>query len=126
MLFPAIGLTTAIWLLFAPWLGVETGVRAGMGITVGAMTMVLLPLGIWNSRATAAVAGLGIFLGFANFFLVASVGGYASLAASSVFLVMAGTAPWPVVVARTGAAAQTPAADRPAPVVADDARRVAA
>ena len=121
MLFPAIGLTTAIWLLFAPWLGIETGVRAGMGVTIGAMTMVLLPLGIWNARATAAVAGLGIFLGFANFFLAAPVGALASFATCSVLLVMAGTAPRPVVVARTGAA--IPLA---APAADDDAHDLAA
>ena len=72
MLFPAIGLTTAVWLLMAPLLGLETGARAGMGIAVGLAVAVLLPLGYLDRRANVATAALGIFMGFANFFLPAS------------------------------------------------------
>ena len=69
MIFPAIGLTTAVWLLMAPLLGLESGVRAGVGIAVGVAVAVLMPLGFLYRRANVATAALGIFMGFANFFL---------------------------------------------------------
>ena len=112
MLFPAIGLTTAGWLLMAPLLGLETGVRAELGIAVGLAVAVLLPLGYLNQRANVATAALGIFMGFANFFLPASTLAYASFATCSVLLIVAGLPAWPVV---DGVRVVVPA---PAPVVA--------
>jgi hypothetical protein len=105
MLFPALGMTTAMWLLAAPLLGVEEGFRAALGISVGVAALILLPLGAWNRKATAATAGLGMVLGFANFFLQAPIGALASMASCSVLLIAAGTAPWPVIEERVAAAA---------------------
>jgi len=97
MLFPAIGLTTAVWLLMVPLLGLEVGVRAGVGIVVGLAVAVLLPLGYLDRRANVATAALGIFMGFANFFMPASTLAYASFATCGVLLILAGLPPWPVV-----------------------------
>jgi hypothetical protein len=97
MLFPAIGLTTAVWLLMAPLLGLETGFRAGLGIAVGVAVAVLLPLGYLDRRANVATAALGIFMGFANFFLPAPTLAYASYATCAVLLIVAGLPAWPVV-----------------------------
>jgi hypothetical protein len=97
MLFPAIGLTTAVWLLMAPLLGLEVGVRAGLGIAVGLATLVLLPLGYLDRRANVATAALGIFMGFANFFLPAPTLALASFATCAVLLIFAGLPAWPVV-----------------------------
>ena len=97
MLFPAIGLTTAVWLLMAPLLGLETGFRAGLGMAIGLAVAVLLPLGYVNRRANVATAALGIFMGFANFFMPASTLAYASFATCGVLLILAGLPPWPVV-----------------------------
>ena len=97
MLFPAIGLTTAVWLLMAPLLGLESGVRAGLGIAVGVAVAVLLPLGFLYRRANVATAALGIFMGFANFFLPGPTLALASFATCSVLLILAGLPAWPVV-----------------------------
>jgi len=97
MLFPAIGLTTAVWLLMVPLLGLEVGVRAGVGIVVGLAVAVLLPLGYLDRRANVATAALGIFMGFANFFMPASTLAYASFATCGVLLILAALPPWPVV-----------------------------
>ena len=117
MLFPAIGLTTAVWLLMAPLLGLEDGVRAGLGIAVGVAVAVLLPLGFLDRRANVATAALGIFMGFANFFMPASTLAYASFATCAVLLIMAGLPAWPVV---DGVRVVVPA---PAPVVARDTQK---
>ena len=127
MLFPAIGLTTAVWLLMAPLLGLEEGVRAGVGIAVGVAVLVLLPIGFWNRRANVATAALGIFMGFANFFLAASTLAYASFATCAVLLILAGLPPWPVV---TGTVVplpvQVPAVARDMQTTGDTEVRVAA
>ena len=97
MIFPAIGLTTAVWLLMAPLLGLESGVRAGLGIAVGVAVAVLMPLGFLYRRANVATAALGIFMGFANFFMPGTTLAYASFATCSVLLIYAGLPAWPVV-----------------------------
>jgi hypothetical protein len=98
MLFPALGMTTAIWLVFAPLLGVETGFRADFTVTAGLLALILAPLGVRYRAAAYAVGALGIVLGFANFVLWAPIGGYASLSSSAVALIIAGMAPVPTVV----------------------------
>ena len=108
MLFPAIGLTTAMWLLMAPLFGLEDGVRAGMGIVVGLAAAVLLPIGFFDRRANIATAALGIVMGFANFFLPAPTLALASFATCSIMLMLASLAPWPAVVATVKAAVPVP------------------
>ena len=127
MLFPAIGLSTAVWLLMAPLLGLEDGVRAGLGIAVGLAVAVLMPLGFRYPRANVATAALGIFMGFANFFLPASTPAYASFATCAVLLILAGLPPWPVVTGTVVAvAAPAPAVARDTQTTADTDARVAA
>ena len=127
MLFPAIGLTTAVWLLMAPLLGLETGVRAGVGITVGLAVAVLLPLGYLNQRANVATAAFGIFMGFANFFLPATTLAYASFATCAVLLIVAGLPAWPVVDGvRVVVPARAPAVARETQTTGDTGVQVAA
>jgi hypothetical protein len=101
----------------APLLGLETGVRAGLGIAVGLAVAVLLPLGYLNQRANVATAALGIFMGFANFFMPASTLASASFATCAVLLIVAGLPAWPVV---DGVRVVVAA---PAPVVARDTQK---
>ena len=119
MLFSAIGLTTAVWLLMAPLLGFEVGARAGFGVIVGLGAAVLLAVGFLKPRANVAAAGLGIVMGFANFFMPATVFAYASFATCSIMLILAGLPPWPVVIGTVKVAA-VPAA---APEAARDASK---
>lgn len=127
MLFPAIGLTTAVWLLMAPLLGLETGFRAGLGMAIGLAVAVLLPLGYVNRRANVATAALGIFMGFANFFLPASTLAYASFATCAALLILAGLPPWPVVDGvRVVIAAPAPVVARDMQQTSDTDTRVAA
>jgi hypothetical protein len=118
MLFPAIGLTTAGWLLMSPLFGLESGVRAGVGIAVGVAAAVLLPIGFFDRRANVATAALGIFMGFANFFLPAPTPALASFATCALMLMLGGLGPWPVVVGTFKAAMPVPA-----PVVARDTQQ---
>jgi len=117
MLFPALGMTTAIWLLTAPLLGLEIGFRAGLCVGAGICALALVALGWWFPRAGAWLAGLGILLGFANFGPSASIVALASLATSAVSLIAAGLAPRPVTFATPAAAPMVPAstAAPPAP-----------
>ena len=117
MLFPAIGLTTAMWLLMAPLVGLEEGVRAGLGIAVGVAVLVLLPLGYLDRRANIATAALGIVLGFANFVLLAPTLAGANFATCGFLLIMAGLPAWPVVI---GVKVVIPA---PRPVAAPDTQK---
>jgi hypothetical protein len=96
MLFPALGTITAIWLLTAPLLSLESGFRAAFIIAVAVAVLVLAPLSIWYRRAGFAVAALGILLGFANLGLSAPIAALASVATSAFFLIVAGMAPQPI------------------------------
>jgi hypothetical protein len=128
MLFPALGMTTAIWLVFAPLLGVETGFRAGFTVTAGLLALILAPLGVRYKAAAYAVGALGIVLGFANFVMWAPIGGYVSLSTCAVTLLIAGMAPVPTVVPvvrateletdRTSAAPAAPQTERRIPIAA--------
>jgi hypothetical protein len=92
----------------APLLGLEDGVRAGLGIAVGVAVAVLMPLGFRYPRANVATAALGIFMGFANFFLPAPTLALASFATCAVLLILAGLPPWPVVVGTVKVAVPAP------------------
>jgi len=115
MLFPALGMTTAIWLLTAPLLGLETGFRAGLCVAAGVSALALVALAWWYPRAGGWLAGLGILLGFANFGLFAPIPALASLATSAVALIAAGLAPLPATFVTPAAAPAIPAAARAQP-----------
>ena len=104
MLFPALGMTTAVWLVSAALLGLETGFRAEFTVTLAVAVMVLAPLSVWYQRAGFAMAALGIALGFANFGLSAPLGALASGAMCAVTLILAGMAPRPIAVPAIAAA----------------------
>jgi hypothetical protein len=121
MLFPALGMTTAMWLLVGPLLGVETGLRAALTVGVGFVALVLSPLSLWSRRAGQGLAALGILLGLANFVLFAPIGAYASLASCATALIAAGMAPAPSPVREPAAVAEpvpAPVAKRPSSVAA--------
>ena len=120
MLFPALGMTTAMWLLVGPLLGIETDLRAALTVGVGFVALVLSPLSLWSRRAGHGLAALGIFLGFANFVLSAPIGAYASLATCATLLIAAGMAPAPSPVREASVAEPVPApvAKRPSSVAA--------
>lgn len=105
MLFPALGLTTAMWLLMGPLMGVETGGRAVLTVTVGVLVLVFGILGVRYRAAAWVVAALGGLLGFVNLLTSAPIESCASLATCAVALLAAGAAPQPVVLASTPAAA---------------------
>lgn len=117
MLFPALGMTTAMWLLAAPLTGLEIGGRADLVVAVGAVAFVASLLGMWSRPARISLTLLGILLGLANFVMAGSVGALASLATCAFGLVAAGTAPWPVA---TVHAAVTALPVRPRPAGADE------
>src|SRR5262249_7892896 len=96
MLFPALALTTAMWLLAAPLLGLETGVRADICVAVAALALVLAPLSLWSRKAGGGLPVLGGLLGFGTFGLDASALALTSFGASAVGLIAGGMAPVPV------------------------------
>lgn len=96
MLFPALGLTTAIWLLMGPFMGIETGARAVLTVGVGALVAVMAPLALRYRAAAWAVVALGAALGVANLLMSVSIASDASLATAAFALVLAGAAPQPV------------------------------
>lgn len=97
MFSPAIGATTAIWLMLAPALELESGPRAYLSIASGVIAFVLAPAGLWSRTARVAIAWLGLTLALVNFVLPCSIEALASLATSGLALILAGIAPWPVV-----------------------------
>jgi hypothetical protein len=116
-----------MWLMMAPLLGLEDGARAGLSVAVGAAAAVLLAVGFLNRRAGVATAGLGIVMGFANFFMPATVLAYASFATCAVLLIMAGLPPWPVVEAvKVAVPASAPVVARDTVKAAETGARVAA
>jgi hypothetical protein len=109
MLFPALGMTTAVWLLFAPLLGLESGIRAELGLVAGTLAFVVSLASVWSRRAHVVLVVLGAALGFANFALLAPIGSLASLATCAVALIAAGTAPVPIAEVPAPATAAAPA-----------------
>jgi hypothetical protein len=100
MLFPAIGMTTAVWLMAAPLTGLEVGGRAELSVAVGAVAFAASLLGVWFRAPRLSLVVLGTILGLANFVLMAPTAGFASMATCAFGLLAAGAAPWPVVVAQ--------------------------
>lgn len=96
MLFSALVSCTAIWLLVTPYLGLETGPRAGVAVAVGIVALILAPLRITSSAARWATAALGLMLGLFNFGPGAPLLSLASLGTCAVLLVIGGIAPQPV------------------------------
>jgi hypothetical protein len=104
MLFPALGTVTAMWLLFTPLIGLETGFRATVAISFGLAALALAPLSVRFRSAGRGLALLGGLLAAINF-IELGTGGMngmngmmANFASCAVALVIAGMAPMPVVV----------------------------
>lgn len=111
----------------APVLELETGVRSGIAVAVGVLALVLSPLGLWSKTARGSLAVLGLFLALVCFALPGTIGATADLATCSVALIMAGVAPWPVVVLAPAAVPRATAApSRNEMAVAVSAMRLAA
>lgn len=94
MFAPALGMLTAVWLLLAPFVELETGARLTSAVVVGLASLVLAPLSIWSRRAGPAMV-LGVALSALNFIAPGSVGSMADLATCGVLLAIAGLAPSP-------------------------------
>jgi len=101
MFAPALGATTAVWLMLAPALNLESGPRATLSIASGVVAFVLAPAGVWSRAARVATAWLGLALALVNFVLPCSIEALASLATCGMALIMAGIAPWPVIERRS-------------------------
>jgi hypothetical protein len=104
MLFPALGMATAVWLVMVPLLGLDAGLRAGLAVVVGVVGLILAPLGIWSRTSRRVVVIAGSLLAFTNFVLPGSTGAMANFAACGSLLVIAALAPQPVSVATTAVA----------------------
>ena len=122
MLFPAIGMTTAVWLMAAPLTGLEVGGRADLAVAVGAVAFAAALLGVWFRALRPSLVVLAIVLGFANFVLMAPTISLASMATCAFGLLAAGTAPRPVVASEAAA----PASVQPALATAAAPAAVAA
>jgi hypothetical protein len=108
-------MTTAMWLLFAPLLGIESGARAELVLVVGALAFAASVASVWWRPARPVLVVLGAVLGFANFGFDASIGSLSSLATCAVGLIAAGTAPFPVTEVPAVAAETTAARAEPPP-----------
>jgi hypothetical protein len=97
MLFPALGLTAAIWLLMGPLMDLETGARAVLTVGVGSLALLLTLLSFRRPGAAWGVVALGFLLGLANLTMAGPILSCASAATCAVALVAAGAAPQPVV-----------------------------
>lgn len=101
MIFPALGMLSAAWLLVVSFLGLEAGFRADLAIAAGLIAFPLALASVWSPRAGVALTGIGVVLAIVNLLAPTSMGGMASLAASAAVLAIAGMAPQPVVAATT-------------------------
>jgi len=107
MLSPVLGATTAIWLLLAPVLELQSAQRAAIGVAVGLAALILSPLGNWRRAPRAALGALGLGLALVNFVLPGTIGSLADFATCAVALIIAGVAPAPQVAARVVAITRT-------------------
>jgi len=96
---PALAATTAIWLLLAPVLGLQSGPRSTIGVAVGVAALLLAPLGMWTRGARAALGALGLALALVNLVLPGSIGSLADFATCAAALMIAGGLPAPEVAA---------------------------
>jgi hypothetical protein len=95
MLFPALSAATATWLLLTPYLGMETGSRAVLAVTVGAAALILSPLSLYSRVAAKTLVLLGALLALVNFVDPQGIGNLVNYATAAVGLVIAGAAPHP-------------------------------
>ncbi len=93
MFYPALAMTTAVWLITAPLMEVEVGPMAVLSIVAGCAAWVLASLGYWSRTSQRSLAVLGALLGAANILLPSTVGTEAACAVSSMVLIIAGVAP---------------------------------
>jgi hypothetical protein len=108
MWFPVLGMTTAVWLLSAPFVGLEVGLRAGLSVAMGCAALFLAPMAVWSPACQRWLGILGGILGFANFGMSGGVGAEASFAVSAIALLFAGMAPHPITTAAVTAKAIVP------------------
>lgn len=95
MLFPALGMTAATWLMVVPLVGLETGFRADISVVAGILALPLALASIWSFRAGVALTVLGTILCFVDLTTAPSIGALANYAACGSVLAIAGMAPRP-------------------------------
>ena len=96
MLFPALGMTTAVWLMIVPLFGLETGYRAGLSVATGILALPLALGSVWSFRAGIGLAVLAMILCLVDFTVSAPIGAIANYATCCAALAIAGMAPRPV------------------------------
>jgi hypothetical protein len=96
MIFPALGMMSAAWLLIVSFLGLETGFRADLALAAGLIAFPLALASVWSFRAGIVMTAIGVMVAIANLLLPTS-GGLASLAVAAAAMAVAGMAPQPVV-----------------------------
>jgi hypothetical protein len=108
MFFPALAMTTAVWLITAPLMDTETGPLGGLSIVTGSVAWLLASLAYWSRTSQRSLAVLGVLLGVANLILPSTVGTEATCAIAAVILMIAGVAPRPGSVKTTRVVAIAP------------------
>lgn len=96
MLFPALGMTAATWLMMVPLMGLESGLRADISVVSGILALPLAFASVWSFRAGIALTVLGTILCFIDLTTASSIGALANYAACGAALAIAGMAPRPV------------------------------
>lgn len=96
MLFHALGMTAATWLMMSPLFGLETGFRAGISVAAGILALPLAFASIWSVRSGVALTAVGMILCFIDLATGSSIGSMANYATCGSALAIAGMAPVPV------------------------------
>jgi hypothetical protein len=96
MLFPALGMTAAAWLMTVPLFGLETGFRAELSVVTGILALPLALGSLWSFRAGIGLAALAMILCLVDFTVSAPIGSVANYATCCAALAIAGMAPRPV------------------------------
>ena len=110
MLFPALGMSAATWLMMSPLFGLETGLRAGISVAAGILALPLAVGSIWSARAGAALTAVGMILCFIDLTTGSSISSMANYAACGSALAIAGMAPMPASTFTVAAADDAPTA----------------
>lgn len=127
MLFPALGMTAATWLMMVPLVGLESGLRADISVVSGVIALPLAFASIWSFRAGIALTVLGTLLCFIDLTTAPSIAALANYAACGAALAIAGMAPQPVSTIAVVAADEVPTAPtRVAPAAIASSRSLAA
>ena len=58
MFFPALAMTTAVWLITAPLMDAEMGTLAVLSVVAGCAAWVLASLGYWSRASQRSLAAL--------------------------------------------------------------------